>query len=67
MANSGPRSDGSQFFITFKEAAQLDGKHTIFGEVVEGMGTLTTLEGLGSKEGKPRKRIDILRAEIRVR
>jgi len=67
MANSGPRSDGSQFFITFKEAQQLDGKHTIFGEVIEGTGTLRTIEQLGTKEGPPRKKIEILRSEIRVR
>ena len=45
MANSGPGTNGSQFFLTFKSASHLDGKHTIFGRVVGGTDTLTALEG----------------------
>jgi len=40
MANSGPNSNGSQFFITLKETNYLNGKHTVFGEVTEGMDTI---------------------------
>ena len=64
-ANSGPRTDGSQFFILFgKKAEHLDGKHTVFGQVVEGMGTLKTLEMYGSESGKPTRDVYIRRAEI---
>lgn len=44
MANSGPNTNGSQFFILFKEANHLNNKHTIFGEVVEGLEVLNSLE-----------------------
>ena len=66
MANSGPRSDGSQFFILFAEAPNLDGRHTVFGQVVEGLGTILSLEANGSEDGKPRKVVTIVRAEILV-
>ena len=65
-ANRGPRTDGSQFFILFKEQPSLDGRHTVFGEVVEGRGTLRAMEGLGSEKGEPRADIIIHRAEIFV-
>lgn len=65
MANAGPRTDGSQFFILFKEAPHLDGKHTVFGQVVEGMGTLVGIEAMGSEDGTPRAPVRIERAELR--
>jgi|SRR3990172_3997636 len=52
MANAGPGTDGSQFFLTFVPAPWLDGKHTIFGETVEGMETLKALESKGSRSGQ---------------
>jgi len=66
MANSGPRSEGSQFFILFDAAEHLDGKHTVFGQVVEGLGTLRAMENYGSEDGKPKKIVVIRRAEILV-
>jgi len=68
MANAGPGTDGSQFFITFKATPWLDGKHTLFGETVEGKETLRELEAHGSAEasGRPSKPLRIERATITV-
>ncbi len=57
MANAGPDSNGSQFFITTVETPHLDGKHVVFGSVTSGMHVVRSLERLGTGSGKPRKRI----------
>jgi cyclophilin family peptidyl-prolyl cis-trans isomerase len=67
MANAGPGTDGSQFFLTFVKTPWLDGKHTIFGEVVEGMGTVKELEKRGTPgAGKPSEPLTIRKATISV-
>eukprot|EP00826_Nyctotherus_ovalis_P011275 TRINITY_DN12942_c0_g1_i2.p1 TRINITY_DN12942_c0_g1~~TRINITY_DN12942_c0_g1_i2.p1 ORF type:complete len:302 (-),score=81.93 TRINITY_DN12942_c0_g1_i2:87-992(-) len=52
MSNSGPNSNGCQFFVTFKACPWLDGKCTVFGELIEGMSFLQCIEGCGTVDGK---------------
>ena len=66
MANSGPGTDGSQFFLSFVPALWLDGKHTIFGEVVDGMATVEALEARGSQSGSTSEPLSITKASSRV-
>ena len=66
MANAGPGTDGSQFFLTFAATPWLDGKHTMFGEIVQGDDVLKKLEARGSKSGRPSERLVIEKATIRI-
>jgi len=66
MANRGPGTDGSQFFITFVPTPHLNGKHTIFGEVMAGAKTVRELEKRGSASGQPTEALKINKALISV-
>jgi len=57
MANAGPNTGGSQFFLCFQKAPWLDGKHAVFGKVIKGFDVLQKIEKLGSRSGQPSERI----------
>ena len=59
MANSGPNTNGSQFFITTVECPWLDGKHVVFGQLVEGIRILSKIEMEGTPSGRPRNQITV--------
>lgn len=60
MANAGPNTNGSQFFITTVKCPWLDGKHCVFGKVTSGMETVKEIETMGSQSGTPKKDIVIV-------
>eukprot|EP00826_Nyctotherus_ovalis_P057762 TRINITY_DN7905_c0_g1_i3.p1 TRINITY_DN7905_c0_g1~~TRINITY_DN7905_c0_g1_i3.p1 ORF type:complete len:172 (+),score=27.24 TRINITY_DN7905_c0_g1_i3:128-643(+) len=59
MANNGPDSNGSQFFVTLSPCPWLDGRNVVFGEVIEGLNFMKRVERFGSQTGAPTARIYI--------
>lgn len=64
MANSGPNTNGSQFFISFKSQPHLNGKYTIFAQVIDGLDTLDKLEKVPAINDKPQQELRITRVTM---
>ena len=64
MANAGPNTNGSQFFITTVPCPWLDNKHVVFGKVVRGQQVVDAIEKVGTESGKPRATVTIAAAGV---
>ncbi len=59
MANAGPNTNGSQFFICTTETPWLDGKHCVFGRVTKGLDVVKAMEAKGTQSGQTKSRVTI--------
>ncbi|CAD2091432.1 peptidyl-prolyl cis-trans isomerase, putative [Plasmodium vinckei lentum] len=64
MANAGRNTNGSQFFILFVPTPWLDGRHVVFGEVIEGIEKLVQIEAVGTESGKPLSRVLVTQSGV---
>merc|ERR1719445_522307 len=64
MANSGPNTNGSQFFLCLTKTDWLDGKHVVFGNVTSGQDVLKKMEKVGSQSGKTSKKVMIAKSGV---
>lgn len=66
MANSGPKTNGSQFFITHKETPWLNGRHTVFGEVVSGIEVVDTIANVEVQAPANKPKVDVIMNTIEI-
>lgn len=66
MANAGPNTNGSQFFITTVLTSWLDGRHVVFGRVSQGKDVVKAVEAIGSQSGKPSKKVTIAKCSVQT-